>query len=136
MIQRNEYVLKNMFGSFFLATVMSALMNQLGGITDSIVVSHLVSPDSLSVVRVWQPFAACMFIIIGMMSAGARFLSARGIGAQNYDKVNRVFNHHLYYVIFSKQLSLFYKMLVQNFLSSDTLLKRKNQINFFLILSF
>ena len=103
-MQRNEYVLKNMFGSFFLATVMSALMRQLGGFTDSIVVSHLVSPDALSVVRIWQPFATCMFIIIGIMSAGASFLSARGIGAQNYDKVNRVFNNHLYYVIFSTLL--------------------------------
>ena len=84
-----------MFGSFFLATVMSALMRQLGGFTDSIVVSHLVSPDALSVVRIWQPFASCMFIIIGIMSAGASFLTARGIGAQNYDKVNRVFNNHL-----------------------------------------
>ena len=96
--------MKNMFGSFFLATVMSALMRQLGGFTDSIVVSHLVSPDALSVVRIWQPFATCMFIIIGIMSAGASFLSARGIGAQNYDKVNRVFNNHLYYVIFSTLL--------------------------------
>ena len=104
MIQQNEYVLKNMFGSFFLATVMSALMRHLGGFTDSIVVSHLVSPDALSVVRIWQPFATCMFIIIGIMSAGASFLSARGIGAQNYDKVNRVFNNHLYYVIFSTLL--------------------------------
>ena len=93
-----------MFGSFFLATVMSALMGQLGGMTDSIVVTHLVSPDALSVVRIWQPLASCMFIIIGMMSAGARFLSARGIGAQNYDKVNQVFNNHLYYVIFSTLL--------------------------------
>ena len=104
MMQQNDYVLKNMFGSFFLATVMSALMRQLGGFTDSIVVSHLVSPDALSVVRIWQPFASCMFIIIGIMSAGASFLSARGIGAQNYDKVNRVFNNHLYYVIFSTLL--------------------------------
>ena len=104
MMQHNDYVLKNMFGSFFLATVMSALMRQLGGFTDSIVVSHLVSPDALSVVRIWQPIASCMFIIIGMMSAGASFLSARGIGAQNYDKVNRVFNNHLYYVLFSTLL--------------------------------
>ena len=103
-MQHNDYVLKNMFGSFFLATVMSALMRQLGGFTDSIVVSHLVSPDALSVVRIWQPIASCMFIIIGMMSAGASFLSARGIGAQNYDKVNRVFNNHLYYVLFSTLL--------------------------------
>ena len=95
-MQRNEYVLKNMFGSFFLATVMSSLILQLGGLTDSVVVSHLVSPDALSIVRIWQPIASCMFIIIGMMSAGARFLSARGIGAQNYDQVNRVFYNHLY----------------------------------------
>ncbi len=93
-----------MFGSFFLATVMSALMRQLGGFTDSIVVSHLVSPDALSVVRIWLPVSSSMFIIIGIMSAGASFLSARGIGAQNYDKVNRVFNNHLYYVIFSTLL--------------------------------
>ena len=91
--------MKNMFGSFFLATVMSALMSQLGGFTDSVVVSHLVSPDALSVVRIWQPFASCMFIIIGMMSTGASYLTARGIGAQNYDKVNRVFNNHLYGLI-------------------------------------
>ena len=45
-----------------------------------------------------------MYIMIGMMSAGACFLSARGIGAQDYDKVNRVFNHHLYYVIVSALL--------------------------------
>ena len=48
MIQPNEYVLKNMFGAFFRATVMTALISQLGGIADSIVISHLVSPDALS----------------------------------------------------------------------------------------
>ena len=93
-----------MFGAFFLANVMSALMTQLGGLTDSIVVAHLVSPDALSVVRIWIPIESIMFIIIGIMSAGANFLSARGIGAQNYDKVNRVFNNHLYYTIFSTLL--------------------------------
>ena len=93
-----------MFGAFILANVMSALMTQLGGLTDSIVVAHLVSPDALSVVRIWIPIESIMFIIIGIMSAGADFLSARGIGAQNYDKVNRVFNNHLYYVIFSTLL--------------------------------
>ena len=103
-MQRNEYVLKNMFGSFFLATVMTALIAQLGSITDSIIMGHLVSPDALSVVRIWQPVENFMFIIIGVMSAGACFLSARGIGAQDYDKVNRVFNHHLYYVIVSALL--------------------------------
>lgn len=46
-MQRNEYVLKNMFGSFFLATVLTALMAQLGSIADSIVIGHLVSPDAL-----------------------------------------------------------------------------------------
>jgi len=96
--------LKNMFGSFFLATVMSALMSQLGGFTDSVVVSHLVSPDALSVVRIWTPIESVMLIVIGLMSAGASFLTARGIGAQNYDKVNRVFNNHLYYVIISTLL--------------------------------
>ena len=101
MIQRNEYVLRNMFGAFFLATVMSALMSQLGGFTDSIIVSHLVSPDALSVVRIWQPVESIMFLVIGIMSAGARFMSARGIGAQNYNKVNQVFNNHLYYVFFA-----------------------------------
>ena len=104
MMQHNKYVLKNMFGAFFLANVMSALMTQLGGLTDSIVVAHLVSPDALSVVRIWIPIESIMFIIIGIMGAGADFLSARGIGAQNYDKVNRVFNNHLYYVIFSTLL--------------------------------
>ena len=103
-MQRNEYVLKSMFGSFFLATVMTALIAQLGSITDSIIMGHLVSPDALSVVRIWQPVENFMFIIIGVMRAGACFLSARGIGAQDYDKVNRVFNHHLYYVIVSALL--------------------------------
>ena len=87
MMQRNEYVLKNMFGSFFLASVMSSLMAQLGSITDSIILSHLVSPDALSVFRVWLPVESIVFLIIGLMSAGASFLSTRGIGAQNYDKV-------------------------------------------------
>ena len=54
-MQRNEYVLRNMFGSFFIATVLTALMAQLGSIADSIVIGHLVSPDALSVVRIWQP---------------------------------------------------------------------------------
>lgn len=63
-----------------------------------------MSPDALSVVRIWQPVENFMYIMIGMMSAGACFLSARGIGAQDYDKVNRVFNHHLYYVIVSALL--------------------------------
>lgn len=103
-MQRNEYVLKNMVGSFFLATVMSALMSQLGSVTDSIIVSHLVSPDSLSVIRMWRPVSDIMLIIVGIMSAGAGYLSARGIGGQNYDLVNRVFNHHLYYVIASTLL--------------------------------
>ena len=103
-MQRNEYVLKNMFGSFFMATVMTALAAQLGNLTDSIVVSHLVSPDALSVFRIWMPIETLLVIAIGLMSAGAQFLSARAIGGQNYQKVNIVFNHHLYYVCFSALL--------------------------------
>lgn len=103
-MQRNDYVLKNMFGSFFVATVMAALMSQLGDLTDSIVVSHLVSPDVLSVFRVWMPAETFIYIIIGLMSAGANFLCARALGGQNYKKVNLVFNHHLYYVFFSSLL--------------------------------
>lgn len=103
-MQRNDYVLKNMFGSFFMATVMAALMSQLGDLTDSIVLGHLVSPDVLSVFRVWMPAETLIYIIIGLMSAGANFLCARALGGQNYKKVNLVFNHHLYYVIFSSLL--------------------------------
>ena len=78
-MQRNAYVLTNMFGSFFLATVITALIAQLGNIADSIVMGHLVSPDALSVVRIWLPVENFMFIVIGLMSAGACLLSARGI---------------------------------------------------------
>ena len=42
-MQRDEYVLKNKFGSFFLATVMTALMAQLGSLTDSIILSHMAA---------------------------------------------------------------------------------------------
>ena len=103
-MQRNEYVLKNMFSSFFLSSLMASVMAQLGSITDSIILSHLVSPDALSAFRVWLPVEAVILLIIGLMGSGASFLSTRGFGAQNYDKVNRVFNHHLYYVFFSTVL--------------------------------
>ena len=62
-MQRNEYVLRSMFGSFFIATVLTALMAQLGSIADSIVIGHLVSPDALSVVRIWQPVENFMYIM-------------------------------------------------------------------------
>lgn len=104
--QRNEYVLRKMFGSFFLATLMSSLMNQLGGFTDAIVVSHLVSPDTLSVVRLWGPFSLVFFIIVGLMSAGARFLSARAIGGRDYAKANCVFCSELYFVIVAALLTI------------------------------
>ena len=59
-MQRNEYVLKSMFGSFFLATVMTALIAQLGSITDSIIMGHLVSPDALAMWPTWlPPMSAC-----------------------------------------------------------------------------
>ena len=96
-ISHNDYVLKNMFGSFFLATLMSALMNQLGSITDSIIVSHLISPDALSVTRLWGPFMSAIFIIISLIGAGADYLATRAIGGQDYQKVNRVFNSELFY---------------------------------------
>ena len=71
-MQHNEYVLKNMFGSFFLATVMSSLILQLGGLTDSIVVSHLVSPDALSIVIVLiLPF---LDIVAGLITDDQRLL--------------------------------------------------------------
>lgn len=96
-ISHNDYVLKNMFGSFFLATLMSALMSQLGSITDSIIVSHLISPDALSVTRLWGPFMSAIFIVIGLISAGADFIATRAIGGQDYQKVNRIFNSELFY---------------------------------------
>ncbi len=66
--------------------------------------SHLVSPDALSVFRIWMPVETLIFIVISLMGAGARFLSARALGGQNYKKVNIIFNHHLYYVLFSALL--------------------------------
>ena len=65
-----------MFGAFFLANVMSALMTQLGGLTDSIVVAHLVSPDALSVVRIWIPIESIMFIIIACSITTCTILSS------------------------------------------------------------
>lgn len=99
MNQRNSYIIRRMFSSFFVATLLIALTKKLGTMVDCIVVSNFVSLDALSAFRLWDPFLILLILIISLMESGAVFLTARSIGNQDYEKVNKIFNCHFYYTI-------------------------------------
>lgn len=90
-MSRNNYIQNKSLRTFFIASVLISLVSQINTLADSVIVSHFVSPDAVSVLSLANPVMMIMYLFAGMVSMGTTILVTKEIGMQNYQKVNRLF---------------------------------------------
>lgn len=86
----NPYLRRKMAGRFFLASMLSALIFQINGIADGIIVSHAVTPDAISAIGLATPVMTLILLLAEIVCNGGSIIAAKWIGAQNYRDASRM----------------------------------------------
>lgn len=90
-MSKNDYIQNKSLKTFFIASVLISVINQVNTMVDGIIVSHFVSPDALSTIGLATPILSVLYMLAGMISTGASILVTKEIGMQNYTKVAQLF---------------------------------------------
>lgn len=90
-MSKNDYIQNKSLKTFFIASVLISVINQVNSMVDGIIVSHFVSPDALSTVGLAAPVLSVIYMLAGMISMGASLLVTKEIGMQNYTNVAKLF---------------------------------------------
>jgi len=92
MNQRNSYIIKQAFSTFFFASLASSVISQLNCLADGIILGNMISPKALSSQSLVSPIISILGIIPLMISMGSIIIAARAIGEHDESKFKRIFS--------------------------------------------
>lgn len=90
-MNRNAYLVNKAIRSFIFASMLTAALQQLIHITNSIVLGQLVGPDAVSVISLISPLMMVPLMVTMLFALGASVVASKAIGERNNDKVGEVF---------------------------------------------
>lgn len=88
--KRNTYLLSKAQKYFLMASILTMIVQQVAVIADSIVVSHFISADAMSAVTLSMPLNMAIISLVSLLGLGATIVSAKLIGAREYEKVSQM----------------------------------------------
>jgi len=86
----NPYIRKQTVKRFIVAAMLSSVVYQINGLTDSLIVGHAVTPDALSAIGLAAPIMSILLLLSGIVCSGACLLAAKWIGAQKYADASKM----------------------------------------------
>lgn len=101
-MERNPYIRRKTFRTFFTASVLTSLAEQINRFSDGIILSHLVNPDALGAIALLGPVMAIAFVLGTIVLSGASILVSKMIGSQNFKDASYMM------VVCSVSLIMFY----------------------------
>jgi len=127
MNQRNSYIIKQAFSTFFFASLASSVISQLDWLADGIILGNMISPDALSSQNLASPIILILGLIPQMIVMGAIIIAARAIGEHDETKFQRIFSvtmtsSLIISTIFSFFLILYNVQIAHLFTKDETLL--------------
>lgn len=92
MFKKNSYLISKALSNFMMASILTAVAQQLATTVDAIVVSHLIGPDAISAVNLVMPIVT-LIICVGMLfGVGGSVVVARAIGRRDQEEADSVFS--------------------------------------------
>jgi len=92
MTQRNSYIIKQAFSTFFFASLASSVISQLNSLVDGIILGNMISPGALSSLNLVSPLILILGLIPQMICMGSFVIAARAIGEHDKLKFQRIFS--------------------------------------------
>lgn len=76
--------------NFLIASILTMAVQQFNITLNGIIVSHLVGPDALSAINLYQPVSLAVTSFATLFGIGATIIASRAIGRREMDKVDKI----------------------------------------------
>jgi len=88
--ERNSYLTTRAMKNFLIASILTMAVQQFNITLNGIIVSHLVGPDALSAINLYQPVSLAVTSFATLFGIGATIIASRAIGRREMDKVDKI----------------------------------------------
>lgn len=98
---RNDYVIKKIYRSFVLVSILSALTATLGMLIDNMIVGQFLGVNELGAMGVISPVSLIFSAVGNICSGGGTARAAQAIGKGDRERVSNIFSVTMLFVLFS-----------------------------------
>lgn len=92
-----EYVVRGVYRSFLIVSVLSLVSSTLGGLIDNVIIGRFLGSDALAAMGIVSPIAL-LFLALGTLCAsGGSILAAQALGRGNLDSVRNIFSAAMWF---------------------------------------
>ena len=95
----NDYVVKKVYQSFLLVSILTALAVTAGMLIDNIVVGHFLGTNALGAMGIVGPISLIFSTVGNISSSGGTAQAAQAVGSGDTKRLNRVFSVGITYTI-------------------------------------
>lgn len=88
---KNDYIVRNLYRSFVIVSIMSALTATVGMLVDNVVVGRFLGSDALGAMGVVQPLSLLFSAFGNICSGGGTARASQALGRGDRAQVNRIF---------------------------------------------
>lgn len=94
-----EYIVRGVYRSFLIVSVLSLVSSTLGGLVDNVIVGQFLGSDALAAMGIVSPILL-LFLALGTLCAsGGSILAAQALGRGDLDGVRNIFSAAVWFGI-------------------------------------
>lgn len=98
---RNDYVIKKVYRSFVLVSILSALTATLGMLIDNVIVGRFLGVEALGAMGVVSPISLVFSALGNICSGGGTARAAQAIGKGDSERMSSIFSVTMLFVLLS-----------------------------------
>lgn len=91
-MERSPYLVKKVFKTYLVATLLSSASISLGAVIDGIIVGNLLGPEALAAVNLAMPVLQLFNALYIVLNVGGSMLVSMAMGRNDMEKVNSLFS--------------------------------------------
>lgn len=96
---KNDYVIRKIYQSFMLVSILGVLTATVGMLIDNIIVGQFLGTNALGAMGVVGPIASLFSMVGSISSSGGTAQAAQAVGRGDQNRLNRVFTSAMLYNI-------------------------------------
>ena len=96
---KNDYVVKKVYQSFVLVSILTALTATAGMLIDNIIVGRFLGTTALGAMGVISPIGLIFSMVGNISASGGTAQAAQALGRGDKDRLNRIFSVSMMYTV-------------------------------------